>query len=300
MNRLIWSRPLAAALLLTAVTASVGGENEGSRRDKAGVKAGVSCWAVIGTESPEFERGEKNPMILAGKPTDWTVVLWLNGDPMGFYTGGIWITPLAAGLRAGKNELTFSGKHDRPLYVVIATGRPDDSKSTVVSAKRKFSAPGAATRDTPLVFRAARAAKLPDRERLGKSPRERAIQEKEVRALVARLRKLIAGHKGRAAVRLLTEGLLLRAEAEGEKGPSREKLDEYTRKVSDPAAKVLKGDRPVRLLFGERAVLVYGRPPDRAGKDRSLFTVRCGRQNLSVGPLQLARVGGRWVIWDAN
>ncbi len=298
MNRLLMCRSFVAAALVAAVATPVAGQDRkpGAARP-AGPDAG--CWALVGNESPEFERGHENPLILAGKPTGWTVVLWLNGDPLGFYGDGAVVWPLYGGLRTGTNELTISGRHDRPVYVVIAGGRPG-GKAAVVAGKRKFDAPGAAARAAPLLFPVARAAKLPEREHLGDRPRERARQEKEARALVAELRRLVAGHKGREAVRLLNEGLLLRARAEGDSGPDRERLEKYARKITDPAARVVNGDRSVGLLFGRRAVLVYGRPPDGAGKDRSLFTIQSGRHKLTVGPLQLARVGGRWVVWSAR
>jgi hypothetical protein len=299
MNHLILCRTLVATVLLAAATSLPEGQNQGSQPDKPAAKP-EGYWALIGGESPDFERGDPNPLILAGKPTTGTVVIWLNGDPVGFYTDGIAIRPLHHGLRTGKNELTISGKHDGPVYVVIARGRPADAKSGTVAGKRKFSAPGAADRDAPLVFEVAQTAKMPERERLGASPKERAIQEKEIRALLGELQKLIADHKGQEAVQLLNAGLLLRAEAEGNKGIYQEEIARYAKEVSDPATKIVDADRPVQLLFGERAVLVYGQPSGKSGKEHALFTIQSGEGKHALGPLQLARVGGRWVIWNAN
>ena len=59
MSHVIFRRSFAAAVLLAAVTAPAGANNKESESDKPATKV-ERYWAIIGNDSPEFERGDEN------------------------------------------------------------------------------------------------------------------------------------------------------------------------------------------------------------------------------------------------
>jgi hypothetical protein len=156
----------------------------------------------------------------------------------------------------------------------------------------------------PLVFPVEQALKLPEREELSDQPEDRKRYEKEIRALLTKLKDLVLAGKGQEAAGLLNDGPLLWAEAVY--GMTREEvrkeiLDPTTKVLSDPKLKAVDKERPLRLLFGKRSVLIYVEPPAKGEDSRHLFaSTNKGRDQTRVGPFQLARVGGKWVFWDVD
>src|SRR5205085_8347417 len=112
MKRMILVGGMVALGLLAVVISVTGAgsqpppKEEKPKGEKPTRGREVYYTAVIGTKSPDFDDGKENPGILAGKPAGGTLTAWVNGDPVGFYTSGINIWPLAPFVRAGKNELT--------------------------------------------------------------------------------------------------------------------------------------------------------------------------------------------------
>ena len=70
--------------------------------------------------------------------------------------------------------------------------------------------------------------------------------------------------------------------------------------MSDGKVKAVDGGRPLRLLFGRRAVLAYVEPPGTGEPARHLFVVEHNKDRLGLGPFQLARVRGKWVFWHTD
>jgi hypothetical protein len=257
--------------------------------------------ALIGTRSPDFETGVKNPLILEGKPAGGTLTLWLNGDPVGFYTNGLVLLPLGPFLHAGMNELTFSGFHIEPVYVTVSRGQVANDAFVVPIAKQKFPARGTENADRPLLFEVGPPPETPDREWLAQSPLEQEFMRNEARTVVDQLQLLIRQHKGDEAIRLLNEGLLLRAIADGDRDTYRPALERAARAIFDPETRVIEADRQVRAIYGRRTILLYGENPANPGVDGyHLFSIQRGTRTLPIGPLQLARVYGHWLIWYAN
>src|SRR5262245_33349995 len=150
MSHQIRTGGIAAGVLLM-LSAGAWPQDGPRTKPAVGDEAGA-YFAIIGTEAPAFERGDENPGIVASKAPGGTVVLWLNGDPIGLYTGGAVIQGLHPGVRAGRNELTVSGKRRMPIYAVIVRGRLKDNKSLGAAGKVKFDAPAGDAREKPLVF----------------------------------------------------------------------------------------------------------------------------------------------------
>lgn len=259
--------------------------------------------AYIGTSAKGFERddlpGDSYEIKGQGGEATHTLVLWVNGDPAGFFHTSDWKgVGLNPWLRPGKNELTFSGKNEKPVYVKVAKGRLDGFEG--LAGKRRFSGPGGEGRAEPLVFQVERTPKLPEREELSERPEDRARYEKEVRALIVEVKELVRGGKGQEAARLLTVGPLLWAEAAEGFTPEearKEFHDPTAKALSDPKVKAVDEGRPLRLLFGKRLVLAYVEPPAKEEYSRHLFVVERDRKQTLVGPFQLARVSGKWVFW---
>jgi hypothetical protein len=156
----------------------------------------------------------------------------------------------------------------------------------------------------PLVFPVEQTLKLPEREELREHPEDRKRCEKEVRALLTKLKDLVQAGKGQEAARLLNGGRLLWVEEAyrmTREEVRKEFLEPTTKILSDPKLKAVDKERPLRLLFGKRSVLVYVEPPAKGEDNRHLFasTSKDGKQ-ARVGPFQLARVSGKWVFWDVD
>jgi len=222
-----------------------------------------------------------------------TLVFWMNGDPVFFFGTNegraLWVNQW---LRPGKNELTFSGKHEKPVYLKVA--RQQGGSSMELLGKRKFPDPGAEGKAEPLVFSVERPPKLPEREALSDRPRDRERYEKEIRALIAELKNLAQAQKGPEATRLLFGGPLLFDEA-AYGMTAEESLGAF--KDGFAKLKAVDEGRPLRLLFGKHAVLAYVEPPEKDEHSRHLLVGEHGKERLGLGPFQLARVGGKWIFW---
>jgi HEAT repeat protein len=265
---------------------------------EAGVPQPVTVYhAFLGTLPAGFERDDlfRYDAASSGEAVD-ALVLWLNGDPvLLFGTNEGRALGLNQWLRRGKNELTFSGRHERPVYVKV--GKQQGGSPMELAGRRKFPAPGAEGRAGSLAFQVERAPKLPAREELSDRPEERARYEKEIQALVAELKDLARAKKGKEATRRLFAGPRLFGEAAY--GTTAEEAGTPEKEGFGAKLTVVSGGRPLRLVFGRHAVLAYVEPR-KGGRDRHLFVTEHDGDKLGLGPFQLARVGGKWIFWHTE
>jgi hypothetical protein len=105
--------------------------------------------------------------------------------------------------------------------------------------------------------------------------------------------------KGPEVVRRLFGGPLLFAESAYGMTPQ-ELLGPVQQDGFGAGLKAANEDRPLRLLFGKRAVLVYVEPSAQDPQNRHLFAAEAGQDRLGLGPCQLVRVGGKWVVWHTE
>jgi HEAT repeat protein len=112
-------------------------------------------YAWLGADGDDFDRDD-NASAGGGK-IGGRVVLWVNGERAGDYSGGGQVDPLGKWLRPGKNELTLSGRHDKPVYVKVT--RHTGGGFEGVIGKRKFPGPGGDDKADPLTFEVERAPK---------------------------------------------------------------------------------------------------------------------------------------------
>src|SRR5438034_8366454 len=104
---------LSAALLVGVAYGSA--DPEKPNKDK---KQAMVYQVVVGATAKEFERDDVASATSGGDPVG-TTVLWLNGDPIEFYRRGLLVFGANQWLRQGENQLTLTGKHEKPVYIKV-------------------------------------------------------------------------------------------------------------------------------------------------------------------------------------
>jgi HEAT repeat protein len=112
-----------------------------------------SAW--VGADGEDFDNDDN--AAAGGGKIGGNVVLWVNGQRAGDYSGGGTILDLEKWLRPGKNELTLSGRHDKPVYVKVTKTTGGGLEG--VPGKRKFPGPGGDDKAEPLTFEVERTPK---------------------------------------------------------------------------------------------------------------------------------------------
>jgi hypothetical protein len=90
---------------------------------QAGVPEPVTGYrAHLGNLAVYFDRDDVASASYSGAgEAIRTLILWVNGDPIGFYCmDGALELNLNQWLRSGKNEMTFSGSHERSVYLKVS------------------------------------------------------------------------------------------------------------------------------------------------------------------------------------
>ena len=252
--------------------------------------------AIIGTVSEKVD-SVQDPLITIGKGNfGGPLVLWVNDDPVALYAGELHVINLNRWLLNGANQLTFSGNHALPVYVSLVKRREGEASKNI--GKRKFPVPGGDLKDSALVFRVDKAPPLPPRELLGTSAQDRQRYQKEIEAILADLTDLLRRHKGREAADALLAGKHLWGDALGIKRSSRQQ--KIVAFLSDAQTKIKDADRAVKMVFGDRAVLVYGTPTTKSGKGFHLLSAERGKETMDLWPVQFARVKGKWIVWNSE
>src|SRR5688572_12287787 len=147
----------AIALLLVSPGLTLG---QVSKKTGEGQPPTAYYQAVLGTGGKSFDQ-EDNPGVEADGTAGGTLEIWLNGDPIGFFTGGLLLFPTHHSLRPGKNELILSGKHTKPVYALVIKGRTKDDKFLGMAGKKKIDPDGKEAQ--PVLFTVEQAPKLPER-----------------------------------------------------------------------------------------------------------------------------------------
>jgi hypothetical protein len=104
--------------------------------------------AWIDASGDDFEKND-NASAFGGK-IGGRIVVWVNGRRVGDYSGGGQVLNLDKRLRPGKNDLTLSGRDEKPVYVKITRHTGGGFEGVV--AKRKFPGPGGEEKARPLTF----------------------------------------------------------------------------------------------------------------------------------------------------
>jgi hypothetical protein len=94
--------------------------------------------AWIDADGSDFDKDAN--ASASGKKIGGRVIIWVNGERAGDYAGGGQVLPLKKWLRPGKNELTLSGRHEKPVYIKISRHTGGGFEGVV--GKRKFPGPG--------------------------------------------------------------------------------------------------------------------------------------------------------------
>src|SRR5207237_705831 len=121
-----------------------------------------------------------------------------------FFNGGGQMVSIDPWLQRGKNEVSLSGTHDNPVYVVVANHYAMHFLG--MAGKKEFAGPGSNEQTEPLVWAADKVPDVPKRDELSTRPEDRERYEAEIRALLVRLKDLIRAHDGDKAARLLSRG----------------------------------------------------------------------------------------------
>jgi hypothetical protein len=285
---------LLGLFLLSAMSCKSLGEEVKRDKDDAPEMRFV---AFIGTSQKFFE--DRGANAGDGGPAGGTLVLWINGEPVHVYQGNALMLGLNEWLAAGRNELTFSGAHTLPVYVKIGKLRSDPPAYVDLAGQRIFNRPVAEGRADPLVFQVGRAPVIPAPDALSEEPADREQYQRDTREVISQLQDRIQQHAGKEAAELLYEGPLLWVRTvygtNGEKH-LREQLESTSKFIADPNTKLVGKKPALQMAFGKRLVLVYA-GTSTVGESYVLSLERAGKR-LTIGPLQLARLNRKWVIWD--
>lgn len=112
-------------------------------------------YAWLDADGKDFDKDDN--ASASGGEIGGRVVLWVNGQRASDYSGGGQFLGLEKWLRPGKNELTLSGRHEKPVYVKVTKHTGGGFEGVV--AKKKFPGPGGEGKAEPLTFEVERPSK---------------------------------------------------------------------------------------------------------------------------------------------
>ena len=261
----------------------------------AGVEPPVSHYTAWIQQKGAIYRDKR--LAIESGPADGPLVVWVNGDPTDFYAGGGSIASVNEWLQPGKNELTFSGTHRAPVYVLLTPSIGRDLGP--VTAHQAFANPGGDQPAPPLEFDVEHAPKLPQRELLSQIPRDQL--QKDVEQQMAQLVELIRGHHGKQAAELLYAGerLWSRPAADHRTKDFQKEIDEAAQSLSHPQTTVSGPPQAIKLLIGKRAAMAFVEEPNlKDQKSPPLFALKNGDNESQVPFLIFARVDGKLIVWE--
>lgn len=246
-------------------------------------------------EDAQTFREKRLAMSSAGEPVG-CMVMWVNGDPVDFFTGGgsaqslnIWLVP-------GKNELTFSQPHKPPVYVLINTMATYDQSEAL--AGQAFPGPGGTNPAPPLVFNVDTLRPLPQRDSLENVPGEQLT--KEVQQQLEAIAAAINAHDGKKAADLLLAGEHLWTSPQ-DKADEAQRVTQIAKLASNPSLKARVTDQPIQLLVGKRAAMAFVQMPQNPKEDGpALMTVNNGKRDSKLPWLIFARSHGKLIVWKSS
>ncbi len=261
----------------------------------AGIDKPITTYMAWIQQRPEVFKARQRSIM--GGPPDGPVVLWINGDPMGFFTGGGRMMSINEWLQPGKNELTVSGAHHAPVFALVDQSVGTDSGNVIDAGA--FPEPGGKEQAAAMTFSADQAPRIPERDALANIPHE--VLQKEVEQQLKEFVELVKAHKGANAAELLYAGERLWSKpAAGENDKEiGEEIDDAAKGLAHPQTTIELTDRPIQLLVGQHALLAYVEMPQQGKEPARLFKLKNGKNEMGSPFLLFARVHGRLIIWEA-
>ena len=259
---------------------------------KAGIKDPDTVYMACINQDPRYYRSRELGMISFGEPMN-CVVVWINGDPVDFYTGGGTImTSLNRYLKPGKNELTFSQPHKMPVFVGVFRAIAGDVEPIGIEA---FRGPASAQLAPPLQFDVDRLSPMTARESLQGLSHD-TIQ-REVHQQLGELITLMNAHDGKKAADLLFAGE--RALSSGDDRTDIDgRADEIVKALSNPGIAAILSEHPIQLLFGKTVVRAYIQLPVSQKEPAPIIRIKQGGKTGGFASILFIAVHGKLVIWE--
>jgi hypothetical protein len=260
----------------------------------AGIAEPVTTYMASVQQDPDVYRARETS-IGSGK-ADGPVVLWINGDPTDFFSGGGTMTGINEWLHPGKNTFSVSGTHHAPVFCLIWPHTGTRGAREIVGAGA-FPEPGSRDLAPEMEFTVEHAPQIPERESLSNVPRE--VLQKEVEQQLKELAALIQAHDGTKAAEMVHAGEASWSKpAYGENDKEiKEEMDEAAKGYSNPQTSAVVTDRPVQLLIGQRSLMAFVEMPAEGKKPAPLLTLKNGKNTSGPAFLLFARMHGKLVIW---
>jgi len=259
---------------------------------KAGIKDPDTVYMACINEDPRYYRSRELGMISSGEPMN-CVVVWINGDPVDFYTGGGTIMmSLNRHLKPGKNELTFSQPHKMPVFVGVFRAIAGDVEPVGIEA---FRGPASAQLAPPLQFDVDRLSPMTTRESLQGLSHD-TIQ-REVHQQLSDLITLINAHDGKKAADLLFAGERALSSAD-DRTDIDGRADEIVKALSNPGIAATLSEQPIQLLFRKTVVRAYVQLPVSQKEPAPIVQIKQGGKTGGFASILFIAVHGKLVIWE--
>lgn len=272
---------------------------------------GKLCHWLVMTEATREEFDDDAHVTLGGirGSLSGNVVLYVNGSPMGIYTGGInW--RLEEFLEPGVNKVEVRGKHEKSISVRVATAdfcndligggiKAGGFRETIAKV---FVPP---EQENGIVEFTVDDAKGTPLEILPQTGEKREAAEKSLRDLLGDLQHKFEKHDGKGFADLFFRNRLKLAQKLNTNIDDRQAQPVMAEVCSLPNAKLIGDLSQSKIVWGERLVLVwsgkfaedgFGRPTDPYS---FLVIIENNTTKYSdrsvISPIPFGRIDGEWV-----
>ncbi len=247
------------------------------------------------------EEDPENGQALAAEAADLDgeVVVFVNENPVSLFSSSGQMLPLGQWIRNGKNTISMKGKHGGDLFfkVLESEGPPHIAKELEVLGK--FKKPATETeKELKIDLELGVDYEIPlfqEGNEISKSPGD---VKKEALLLVEKLNEHWMKKEIEAAISVSTEGQAIYEKLRF--GRTDEELlaqkGRWMKFWEDENRAVLGIDlQRINLVIGKQVVMVYNM--DEEQNQAISFRFKDGDRKFSLGPIFLANLSGRWVIW---
>ncbi len=285
-----WSAIVAICIVSIAYVAWA--EDEARSGEGADEKPGL-YWLGMGEDKPSRKSG-----LASSEGEMVEVLVFINGNPVTFHSGGLLLQQVNQYLKPGSNEISIKRKKKQKLYLRLRL-QPDQKRPNEWEQVGSWVIPAEELEFT-CDFEADISYKMPifkENNRIGED--KEAVKE-QLRDVLAEWHKLLREHGGTAYVKEVMEGYQIWASTAYGAKP------EHTEKVKKSFEKLYSSEEPewcpldTRLLkfkFGEQLVLVYQRrDKENEGKAFGFAYEKDGEKKFTY-PMLFARIHGDWVAW---
>jgi hypothetical protein len=272
---------------------------------------GKPCHWLVMTDATQEEFDDDERVALGGNSGSLSghVVMYLNGSPMGIYTGGTtW--RIEEFLEPGINKIEIRGKHEKPISIrILGAGSYSDLVDEAIET-------GVAPKTVAKVF------VLPEQEvgslefkvddakespldLLPQSGAEREAAEKSLRELLGEMQRRFDQHDGKGFAALFFRNRLKFAQMLNTDVDIRFVQPAFVEVASLPNAKLVGNLSESKIIWGERVVLVWSGQiaEDSYGDPVNPYSFKVIIEDNTtkyddtsiIEPLLYAKLDGEWV-----